>query len=149
MATVTFVPATGTHRTASNELTLMASTTLTTSPVVSTSDALTLGWEYVVFHLTYTKGSETTARFYVEGYTGTGWKILAIDNALSSNLVDTVKHIRTFTPGNYGTADAFSLSPVSVIGYQKIRTYIYYSGGSAPGAIAVSATAGNTVKLGA
>lgn len=140
-----FVPVTTGWRTATSPVVLIVPTTLTTTPVV-TAEVNLIGWEYAHIRLAYVKGSETTARFYVELYDGTNWTVVGLKNSPSSGLSDVTKDVVTLTPANYAASDSVLLPPISVLGFQTLRGYIYYNGGVSPGTLGVTVTASITVK---
>jgi len=126
-------------RTASNTVTLRASAVLTSAYVVSTNDVNVQGWEVARLGLDYNDGDETTADIYVEGYDGTGWRILTrID---TSGVV--TKDVITLAPANYTDAgDSIVLPRFDVTGLQKIRTQQKATGGTPTGTLAVTCTLG-------
>ena len=145
MATVTFVPASGfSSRTASGEATLRAVAAPTASYVATTNDVSTVGWEFVVFQFTYTKGDETTLQIKPEGYTGTNWIALGYKATQATAVSELSLDIIQLT----GTQTVAS-PPMSCLGFQKVRCSVKATGGTPTGTIGVTATGAVAVKHGA
>ena len=147
MGSAAFVPATGTHRTASAQLvirgTLSVPTVLTSSYVATTTTCITIGWEYVIFGVLYTKGDETSLRIKTELYDGTTWWPTVFKAVQASSYSLLTLDLLEATASLTG-----ALPPVSVVGAQEARISVIANGGTPTGTLAVTAMAGNTVKWG-
>lgn len=120
---------------------LRAATTLTSS-YVATDPALVMGWDVCRFGLDYVKGSETVVLIKPEGYDGTTWRPLANVATQASAVREVTKDILQLTPANYAASDSVVSPAFDCRGLQQVRCSVEYSGGSAPGTLAVSASFG-------
>lgn len=139
MATVQFTPPTtsGPH-TSSDPVTLRAVAAATGSYVATTNDANCLGWDYVVYHITYTKGDETTLQIKPEGsYDGTNFIQMGYKATQGTGVSEITADILQIT-GSLTVA----LPPMSCRGFQKVRVSVKATGGTPTGTVGVTATAG-------
>lgn len=119
--------------------------TALTSSYVATDAAPTLGFNCCRFLLGYAKGSETLALVRPEGYDGANWWPLGFKATQASAASDLSKDIISLTPANYAASDSVSTPVFDCRGFQKVRASVEYSGGSAPGTLAVSVVFGSDV----
>lgn len=139
MATLEFgPPTTSGPDTSSNAIALRASAAITDSYVATTNDANCLGWDYVVFLITYTKGDETTLEIKPEGsYDGTNFIQMGYKATQATGVSAVTADILQIT-GSLTVA----LPPMSVRGFQKVRLSVKgTTPGAGAGTLAVSATA--------
>jgi len=144
MATQTFAPISGYNKAkwATNRLTLDGTGTITDTYVATTDDADCVGYDYVVFHFTYTTGAESTIQVRPEGYNGTDWVAMTYKAAQGTGVSELTKDIIQITKANYSTGDKFSTPQLSCHGFQKIRCSRKGVSGSTFGTLPIYATAG-------
>lgn len=144
MATNTFVPVSGYNKAkwATDRLTLEATGTLTASYVATTDDANCIGYDYVVFHFTYTTGDETTIQIKPQGFNGTDWVDMTYKAPQGSAVSELTKDVIQVTKASYSTGDKFASPQLSCHGFQKVRVSHKATGGTPTGTMKVYATAG-------
>lgn len=142
-----FTPVTTGPRTASSPLSLLTVATIVSKvayqPGDGTNDkaANTIGWEYVVPLIAYTKGDETSLRCKVELYDGTTWwPALFKATQTASYSAITVDYLE------FSATTSGALVPVSVLGFQAARMSFIANGGTPTGTVGYSFVAGCTVK---
>lgn len=137
MATLQFSPPTTSGPdTSSDAIVLRAAATITKSYVATTNDANCLGWDYVVFLITYTKGDETNLQIKPEGsYDGTNFIQMGYKAAQGTGVSEITPDILQIT-GSMTVA----LPPMSCRGFQKVRVSVKTADGTPTGTVAVSAT---------
>jgi hypothetical protein len=152
MATVEFVPAPGTHRTATGALVLRVAAAPTTSYVATTNDAACVGWEIVKFGIDYINGDETSIQLKAQGYDGAGWRDLAYKATQATAVSEVTPDVLQLTKATFSTAygagqaGAIMTPSFDCLGMQKVRMVVKSTGGTPTGTIAVSANAAILVK---
>lgn len=121
-----------------------ATATISSSWITCTDDVVVGGWDEVLLHLDYVKGSETTVEVRLLGSNdnGTTWRPLLLKNTVSSGVSDLTIDRHSLTPANFAASDSGIVPPISVRNIALLRCQFRGQGGSAPGTLAVSISGG-------
>lgn len=127
----------------SDVLAIQAATTLTihaTDWVDATDTVLVTGWAYIVLHLDYVKGSETTVQIRILGSSdgGTTWRPVMYKATQGSGVSELTKDPLSLTPANFiAGGDSGITPPFNVAGISRIKVQFAGRGGSSPGTLAI------------
>lgn len=136
------------YPTGTDAVEILAAAALTTSYVYSNA-IRTLGFASLLTSILYVKGSEVTAQViaqYAETTDGTvagsTWRTFGVVQTPSAAGVSEVtKHVMQLTPANFDATDSCEID-ITVTGKQMVRFGVKYTGGSAPGTIAIRVAGG-------